>query len=520
MHLVQRRRFANSAAVVSLLSLINLAVGFLLQVVMAAYFGANATMDAYLAASTIPSMVNLVFVGALNVTVVPLYIDYCTKHDRHEAWKVINSTINSLAVLLILLSVLIGIQAQPLMSLITPGLKNFGQLALAANLLILMLPSMLFTGISGILTGVYYAEKRFFLPSVALVVNNVVALGVTLSLVKWWGIQAVAVGALAGSIIQFILCFFPQKAHYRVEWHIQHEGYLRLVMLALPWIFGSLVGKLNPLVDRMIASNLTEGAISHLGFAFLVIMAVTTVTGKGLSVTVLPIMSEFASRKNFQQLSELYSTSIRRLILILGLTSIWMVVGSQGLIKILFERREFTASDTAAVSMLTIAFLGYYIFGALGVITANALYSMQNTLLPAGVAVIGFPIYIVLALGLSAQFGIVGLALATSLEYFFNIVLSMLILRQKLKELQGKALFLVIAKVLFAAIVAVTTSQLFLSSTELASHIMLSSIVKILCSTVIYISALLVLKCEEFTQLITEVTTQIKTTTKRFQYAK
>src|SRR6266446_7006530 len=73
------------------LSLLNTAVSFIYQLMVAQHFGAHSDMDAYLAAMVLPNWIVLVFMVALDFTFIPIFVGHISQGREDEAWKIGNT---------------------------------------------------------------------------------------------------------------------------------------------------------------------------------------------------------------------------------------------------------------------------------------------------------------------------------------------------------------------------------------------------------------------------------------------
>ena len=75
-------------------------LGFLREVVSARYYGTRWEMDTFLAAATIPTILFGVFNGALVSALVPTFSEYLAHRKEDEAWRLGNTVLNLLAIVL------------------------------------------------------------------------------------------------------------------------------------------------------------------------------------------------------------------------------------------------------------------------------------------------------------------------------------------------------------------------------------------------------------------------------------
>ena len=78
-------------------------------------------------------------------------------------------------------------------------------LALAAGLLRITLPAVMFLSLSGLLTGLLYALNRFTLPAFTSAVFNASVVVAALLFGQRFGVASMALGILAGAVVQIAL---------------------------------------------------------------------------------------------------------------------------------------------------------------------------------------------------------------------------------------------------------------------------------------------------------------------------
>jgi len=101
-----RATLMKSISVVYILTGLNVATGFLAQIVFAAIFGTGSEMDAYLAASTVPTAIVVILNGIYMQVLVPLIIEAQTHHSATKAKQLITAVLNTTIVALILLALI------------------------------------------------------------------------------------------------------------------------------------------------------------------------------------------------------------------------------------------------------------------------------------------------------------------------------------------------------------------------------------------------------------------------------
>src|SRR3989344_104850 len=101
----QSRTIGSAALVVGAASLVSRLLGILRDRVLAGEFGAGVELDMYYAAFRLPDLVfNLVVLGGLSAGFIPVFTGYLRNKER--AWELVNTVLNALMIVLILITAL------------------------------------------------------------------------------------------------------------------------------------------------------------------------------------------------------------------------------------------------------------------------------------------------------------------------------------------------------------------------------------------------------------------------------
>lgn len=443
-HVPQGQGLVKAAAVITALEGLNIVTGFALQVVFAERFGAGPEMDSYLVATTIPSLLRLVLIGSLNIAFVPVIVEFKTKKDESETWRLINGFFNLSALSLGAL-VVSGVIIAPLfIRLIAPGFQPGGQsFVLAVYVLRLLFPSILFNGLAGVLTGIYYAHEKFILPALVPVLNNLLILAVTLLFSSRLGVTAVALGTVAGSVAGFGLVYpiMLARGQYNLHLNPRHPGVRRVLTLIAPWVVGALIYKANPLIDRIVASHLPPGSISVLGYANQMLTVIVLLLSQGISTVLFPQLSKDAAAGKIQSLRTKASLGIRLIFFMAFPLSVGLAVLREPIIKLIFERGAFTPQATVDTGWALVGYSGALVVTSVGNVLTRVYYALQDTRTVAIVGTFGAGINLILALSLARCLGYLGPAVAYSLTAIFNFLILALLLRVRLGGLDGRKMW-------------------------------------------------------------------------------
>lgn len=408
-----------SAGWVSLWALGQLVVQVVLQVVLAKYFGASAEMDAFVAAMAVPAVASSVVVGSFGFAFVPVFTQRWSEGDLLAAWAAVTQVLVLVVCVMTLLSLLVFWLAGPLTAILYSGFSA-DQADLCERLLRILAWLILTNGLTACTQAIHHVRKRFFVPAAAPVVGIATSVFWTV----WFrdqGITAAAQAVLVGSLVTVMLQTWGLWQHLRLNWRCDGavERWLRLMV---PLVCGAAYYRIDPLIDRFLASGLPAGSISHLGYASRVVTAVLMLSTSGLSIVAFPNFAAHHARGHMPALRLEVAHALRCLAVIITPLVLGLAFYSGPLIRDVFERGEFGATDSQAVAGLLILYLGMIVGASLGEITSKVLYALADTRTPTLIGCAGFTFGLILKIVLVGGFGVAGIVFATSTYFLLNAI--------------------------------------------------------------------------------------------------
>jgi len=413
-------------------ALADILLAFVLQVILAARFGATGVMDAYLVATTIPTLLIGLLPGALNICLIPIFVEHATKGRKEEAFAVSNGVIVLFGLILGSIVVAGELAAFWVIKMVAPGFDT-ARLAISSDLFRVLLPTVIFYGMASILGSVYYAQRKPFWPALSPVLR-VAGMLAGVAIGQRWGIMALVWGDVLGTGLSLaVLGFNYLKSGGHRYWQgLWTPGVRRVMALLLPWLAGFVVSKANPLVERSLASGLSVGSITYLGYASQIVNLVVTVMTKGLALSIFPILSEKVARQDFDGLREIIGRGVRGLLMIVVPVIVLVILYGQLGIQVVFERGAFDPAATRGTYLTLLGYLGALLALPMGVVITNTFYAFQDTRTVAGVAIIGFITNVALNLVLVQFVKVTGLAMGYSIAAVINLCILCIILVRRL----------------------------------------------------------------------------------------
>ncbi|GAA0940449.1 murein biosynthesis integral membrane protein MurJ [Virgisporangium aurantiacum] len=333
-------------------------LGFVRDLLIARYFGADGGTDAFLVSWTVPETAfPLVVEGAMAFLLVPLFSRALA--DGREPRDVVAATLPRIVVVLSLASIAVVAFAPWIVRLIAPGLADP---ALAVTCTRLTALTILTFGVAGYVSAALRAKHVFGAPATIHLASNVGILALIWSLHGRFGIVSAAAGVAVGGALMVLAQLPSFLRHVGLPRRISVRGSSLVTLGAFaPLAVYTLSRQAQVFVERFLGSHLEPGTISHLNYAqkiaqlpMLVALLVCTVTFPTLAKNVAAQQIS-AARKRVEE-------DLRTVTALIFVAAAYLIVFAPAVIGLLLEHGAFTAADTDA----TAAIMRVYAFGLFG----------------------------------------------------------------------------------------------------------------------------------------------------------
>ncbi len=412
------RKVGVAAAIMMASIFLSRVLGVLRESVLAALCGAGTAVDAYKAAFVLPEILNHITAsGFFAITFIPIFSKYLAQQDEAGAWRIFSIILSIFGLALGLLIAAAMLLAPELMALLTPGRPDPLFQAMAVRMTRILLPAQLFFFVGGILMATQYARAQFVKPALAPLIYNLGIVVGGVALAKPLGVEGFAWGALGGALIgHFVLQILGggrQGMHFSLVFDWRHPDVRRYLLLTLPLMLGLTMTFSTEIFSKFFGSYLPAGAITHIDFAWRIILMLVGFFGQAVGVAAYPFLARLAAEKRLDEMNRLFNNTLRYLALVIPVSLLVFVVRRE-IVAVLFQRWDFTAADTQATALALAGMsVGAVAFSAQTVVN-RGFYALQNTLLPTvygSLAVLlSLPLYWI---GLKAL-GVLGIGLAIS----------------------------------------------------------------------------------------------------------
>ncbi len=492
------RSLAGIAGIVAVATLISKVFGLVRQVAIAAAFGVGAAFDAYNYAYVIPGFL-LILLGGINGPFHSAIVSVLAKRDKEEAGPLVE-TINTLVTsLLLLVTIALVIFAEPLMTLVAPGLniteaqalaqgmtpENFQTLQMTKDIAIeqfrIMAPLAMLAGLIGIGFGTLNAADQYWLPSISPLFSSVALIGaigilaldlgsqITAPEYALLGGRVLAWGTLAGAILQWLVQLIAQwrsgLGTLRLRFEFNRPGVKEVMQVMGPATLSSGMLHINVYTDLWFASFIPQAAAA-LGYAGLLVQTPLGIISNMLLVPLMPVFSRLTDPQNWPELKD----RIRQGLVLTGITmlpmGILMIVLAVPIVRVVYERGAFNPEASAFVAPMLMAY-GVGMFFYLGRdVVVRVFYALGDGETPFRVSMANIFLNAILDYLLVQSFGAPGLVLATVGVNITSMVALLWLLDRKLNGLPILSWSGAIASLTAASFVAGAASWGILWGTE------------------------------------------------------
>lgn len=499
---------AKKAGIIGFSAFIGSIAGFFLQLLVAYYFGATGSTDAFfMAQSTSELLGKLLMGGSITAVFIPLFVHRLTQKDATGAWDLGMNIVNIMALAYVLLILVIWMFAAPFVHIIAPGFSG-DTYTLTVSLLKILLPSFLFLFLVEFATSMLHSFKEFTLPALLRIVAPTVSIISILLLVRSVGIYALAIGVVAGSVVQLGILVFGlvrRGMKYRFFINIKDPSLKSLAHLVYPFIFSVLVTQGAGIVYRILVSPLAEGSLSALKYAEKITQLITIIFLNSVTLVIYPLLSEKASLDDRVGIRETIGSSMRLIVFITLPLTLAVAILRQDIVSFLYERGSFSAQDAAFTSLaLLYLVLGLTTTG-ISSILGHAVLALQETRAAVAITISSQAVAIALFLLLVPAMGFSGLALASSLVPISAALLYYLYLTRFVSHLSRIFFHPVYVKIIFLSVLSSVTIW---RVAQFSFPPILNIIIPLTVGSLLYVGLSYAFKIEEMHQITQIVTSK------------
>lgn len=461
-------RLARSTALFSLATAASRAAGLVREIVAASYFGTTGAMSAFTIAFLAPNLVRSLFAdAALQAAFVPVFTELLEKGERREAFRLASAMIFLVALILGAITALFILIAPTVTGLIAPGFED-ELLDLTVALSRILFPILVLLGLTGMVVGILNSYDRFGVYAISPFFWNVAIIAVLVGLAPAFPsedeIYAYAIGVLVGTVIQLALPLIDLRntpygigraltAPFRVAnlRKVRDPTVRRVLLLMLPVTVSLGLINFNLLINALFGSLVSEEAPAAIDKAFRIYMLPQGIFSVAIATVLFPTLARFAAREDLDGLRSTMANGMRQILLMLIPAAAAILVLSEPMTRLVYERGVFDQESTQLVSEALFWFAFSLPFNGLFLLLTRTFFSLQRPWLPTAVSAGNLAMTALAALLLYEPFGVGGIVAATGIATIASVIAEAAVLRGPLGRLELGRLVWTGSRVLLAS---------------------------------------------------------------------
>jgi putative peptidoglycan lipid II flippase len=436
-------RIARSTAFFSVATAASRIAGLGREIVAAGYYGVNGPMSAFTIAFQVPNLVRALFAdAALQPAFVPVFTEQLEKKNYREAFRLASTLLLLVTLVLGAITALFVLLAPVIMPLFAPGFEG-ELLDLTVTLSQVLFPILILLGMSGVVVGILNSYDRFGAFAISPLFWNLTIIVVLVALIPQFHgqnrIYAYAIGILAGTLVQLLIPTFdlrntPFKFEWSFEW--RNPDVRRVLLLMLPVTISLGLINFNMLINSLFGSLVSDQSPAAIDKAFRIYQLPQGIFSVAIATVLFPTLARFATRGEPENLRATMANGMRQILFVLLPATAAILVLSEPMIRLVYQRGEFTPEQTTLVATALFWFAFSLPTNGLYLLLTRTFFSLQRPWIATGLAGLDLIVSTLGALVLYKPFGTGGIVAGTGIGTTAAVVAQAVVLRKELGGLE------------------------------------------------------------------------------------
>lgn len=406
------------------LSAANIGIAFLFQWYVLTQLGPGMETDALFAGMTLPQLVLAVISGSLMHVLVPLLAGEDEDRLRHDAW----GFFVLVGGLFGLLATILYVTAPWWVPLTVPGFDEAGK-ALTVELTRIQLIGMVFAAINGVQWAAYHARQQFVWAEFTPILVSVFALLLLIWALPRYGVVAAAwISTLRMGLQTLLLAPGMGKPVWP---DLRSPAISAAWQRIKPLLLGTAYYKTDPLVDRFLLSTAGSGSLSLYYLAQQIYGAVSQVLNKAIAAPLVPLLSMLHKAGDIDGFRRTYQRKLLQVGAISLAGLLFLGLFGQAMLDLLVGHGNVSTANVKELWWIMIWLGGMFVGGTVGQISSTTFYACGDTITPTRMSMLTYTAYVPCKVVAFYFWGVMGLAIATSIYYIINSLLQVYLLERK-----------------------------------------------------------------------------------------
>lgn len=385
------------------------------ELVVASWFGTDDAIEAFLIAFLIPVYVSFVARRSTDMALIPTFIHVREREGPEAAQKLFSHVLTIVLLILVVLAAVLALAAPWLLSVLASGFDST-KLALTRLLFYLMLPTAVMGGVSGFLASILAARERFGPASLSQGIWPLAAvMGLWLFGTRY-GIFALAGGTFCGFFLEMVVLGVVLRTvgiRLTPQWqgvddNIKQVGHHYAPVGVAVAAFASI-----GIIDQAMAATLGPGSVASLNYGGKVVGSLCALGPAAMGAAVAPYFARYTAQGNRRGMARTFRSWVIISVLVTVPLAVGILLFSEPLTRLLFQRGAFTAQDTPLVAYIQALLAMQIPFVTLHILGTRVLTSTFRQRIVGAIAISATLLKILLNYLLMSFLGVAGIAIAT-----------------------------------------------------------------------------------------------------------
>ena len=451
---------ARSTAFFSIATAASRVAGLAREIVAAALFGISGPMSAFTVAFQVPNLIRALFAdAALQPAFVPIFTEQVGLGKVREAFRLASTMLLLVTMVLGAITALFILGAGVIMPLFAPGFTPDIE-GLMVVLSQIMFPILVLMGFTGVVVGILNSYDRFGAFAISPFFWNVTIIAVVLVAAPMFPedqrIYAYAIGVLAGTVVQLIIPTWDLRNspfRFTFELDFRDPNVRRVLFLMLPVTLSLGLVNFNLIVNSFFGSLVSDQAPAAIDKAFRIYQLPQGIFSVAIATVLFPTLARFANAGDFENLRKTLGQGMRQIVFILLPATAAILVLSEPMIQIVYQRGEFGPDQTALVATALFWFGFSLPTNGLFLLLSRTFFGLQEPWIPTAIAAGNLLVTAVASFFLYRPYGVAGIVAATAIATGLSVAVQMVLLRVRLGGIEMPKLIVTVLKSALASLV-------------------------------------------------------------------
>lgn len=471
--------------------------GFFREILLSYFYGTGEIATAFQISLLVPYTILGFVMSGISINFIPTYTTIERNKGKTESEKFTSNIINIIFLISIFATILAYIFARQIVFIFAMGYS--GEIfELSVQFTRITILGMFAQLLNSIFKGYLNIKGNFIIPGSTGFLYNII---IIIFLIISYKINPILapIGVAVATILQYIpYAWAIKNTGYKHRFFVdfKDENIKKLLILALPIIFGVAVNQINQLIDKNLASFISVRGISVLSYSVKLNEFVWGILVVSIVTSIFPTLSKLAieSKQKFKvQIAKTLST----IIYLVTPACVGILIFSKEIVTLIFKRGKFDENDVVLVSGV----LFYYGIGLIGLgirdVLSNSFYALKMTRIPLINSIEMVVLNVITSIILSRFMGLNGLALGSSIATIFGAINLYIKLEKQIGKIKTKGIINNGKKVIISALAMTIISKLCFIILNLKLSTNLSFLIALIFAGITYATVSVLLRTRQ-----------------------